>query len=163
MSLLYELLIEAKKLKKNINKQRNLVAKNMLATTKSSSGVHRDKKKKCFTSTAKKKLEKGRKPMKNLDLIKVLNDNVRYKDDPVRNTMKEMDFSFSSNPGKTIEPNDPEIVKLADQLRDEVLSLSPDAANERIAADLEMLEYSPEEIDRLVPQIANIITNSNNQ
>lgn len=98
--------------------------------------------------------------MKDVQLIKSLNDDVRDKNDLVRKTIKEMEFEFSSPPGKIMSSNNDDIVKLATQLKDEVVRLSPDAASERIAQDLEMLEYSPEEIEQLVPRILNMITNS---
>lgn len=52
-----------------------------------------------------------------------------------------------------MEPGADEIARIVDHWKVDGQGMGDDELIEAIASDLEMLEYSPDEIDRLVPQI----------
>ena len=82
-----------------------------------------------------------------MNLIKEMNEQLKVKD-PV-----ELAFESVANP-------ESDMVRIADHWRD-VMAKKPNLSEEELQAgvgnDLEMLEYSPEEVDQMMTQVLNMV------
>lgn len=82
-----------------------------------------------------------------MSLIKKANDAIVAKDDPVKQAMLEM---MGDSPKE-------EMVRIADHWRTEGKDLDLNDLRERIATELEMLEYRPQEIATMTDRVLKMI------
>ena len=82
-----------------------------------------------------------------MSLIKKANDTIVAKTDPVTKAMLEM---MGDSPKE-------EMIKIADHWRTEGKDLDLNDLRERIATELEMLEYRPEEVATMTTRILKMI------
>lgn len=106
--------------------------------------------------------------MKDINLIKELNEKVREKDE-FEKALEEAGIEFDLGDGDTEEMEytnnneidtagvDPELERIADHWREEGADMSDEELRDAIGNDLEQLEYSPEEISDGIDKVMDLM------